>query len=487
MRFPHLFETIRGLALAALSLIATPTPAQTVISNETPVVASPAQTFTTLASFDQADGAGPATGMSLIQGLDGNLYGTTESPSVVFEVTPSGILSVVYKGLAQSTGGVVQTTDGNFYGTTHGGGKYNKGTVFEVTPNGVLTTLHNFGGSSGWYPFAGLIQANDGSFYGTAYTGGPNGGGTIFKITSNHNLKVLYSFCSQAKCTDGNGPEGTLIQATDGSLYGTTVQGGINDSGTVFKITPSGTFTTLYSFCSQTRCADGYEPAAGLVQAANGKFYGTTGANGANGVGGTVFSITAGGALTTLYSFCAQTNCTDGAGPQASLIQATDGNFYGTTSEGGIACSFFDYGCGTVFKITATGELTTLYSFCPETDCPDGAVPAGLLQSTNGIIYGSTFLGGASNDGSVFSLAVGLGPFVEALPYAAKVGTMVNVLGQGLTEANAVSFNGVVAKFYIISDTRILATVPKGATTGTLTVTTPSGKLKSNKKFRVLR
>jgi uncharacterized repeat protein (TIGR03803 family) len=447
-----------------------------------------AQTFTTLASFDQADGAGPGPSMSMIQGLDGTFYGTTQEVGTVFNITSGGILTVVTKVVSEPYGGVVQTTDGNFYGTTHTAGKYNKGTVFEVTPNGVLTTLHSFGGSSGWYPAAGLVQATNGSFYGTTYTRGPDGGGTVFKITPSGNLKVLYSFCSQTDCTDGNGASAALIQATNGTLYGTTSEGGANNHGTVFKITPSGTFTSLYSFCSTTRCADGGEPLAGLVQAANGNLYGTTSSGGVHN-GGTVFEITPSGNLTTLYSLCALSNCTDGRSPQAGLIQATDGNFYGTTAAGGISCSpFGSAGCGTIFRITSTGKLTTLYSFCAQTNCPDGAEPApGLFQSTNGIIYGATQVGGADGDGVVFSLSIGLGPFVEALPYAAKAGTSINVLGQGLTGTTAVSFNGVAAKFYFISDSRILATVPKRATTGFLTVTTPGGKLKSNKKFLILK
>jgi uncharacterized repeat protein (TIGR02543 family) len=162
----------------------------------------------------------------------------------------------------------------------------------------------------------------------------------------------------------------------------------------VFKITPTGTLTTLYSFCAQSGCTDGEYPVAGLVQGTDGNFYGTTPEGGANG-GGTVFKITPTGTLTTLYSFCAQSGCTDGEDPVAGLVQATDGNFYGTTYEGGTD------GFGTIFKITPTGTLTTLYSFSG----PDGAYPeAGLVQATDGNFYGTTEYGGASNSGTVFSL-----------------------------------------------------------------------------------
>ena len=162
---------------------------------------------------------------------------------------------------------------------------------------------------------AGLIQGADGDFYGTTFYGGAYSNGSIFKITQSGTLTTLYSFCSQGfLCTDGNYPFAALVQATDGNFYGTTYEGGANtgvSAGTVFKITPSGTLTTLYSFCSQSGCTDGSMPIAGLVQAANGDFYGTTQSGGANIDSGTVFKITPSGRLTTLYSFCQQSGCTE--------------------------------------------------------------------------------------------------------------------------------------------------------------------------------
>src|SRR5580692_3902993 len=211
--------------------------------------------------------------------------------------------------------------------------------------------------------------------------GNGNGSGTVFKITPSGILTTLYSFGSQGG--DGASPVAGLVQATNGALYGTTGHGGSNgDYGTIFKITPDGKLTTLYSFCSQAKCAAGTQPAAGLIQATNGDLYGTTAAGGANGDYGTVFKITPGGKLTTLHSFCSQgapPNCTDGWAPDAGLIQATDGDFYGTTYSGGGA----DNG-GTIFKITASGRLTTLYGFCSQSECTDGANPyGGLVQATD--------------------------------------------------------------------------------------------------------
>jgi len=295
-------------------------------------------------------------------------------------------------------GNLIQGTDGNNYGTTVRGGVYEQGTVFKVTPDGTLTALYSFCSqvncTDGAEPFSRLVQAG-GNFYGTTAIGGANDGGTVFEITPAGQLTTLYSFCSQTNCTDGAEPFSGLVQA-GGNFYGTTVSGGANGRGTVFEITPAGQLTTLYSFCSQTNCADGELPYAGLVQA-GGNFYGTTEYGGANagryGFGGTVFRITPGGQLTTLYSFCSQTNCADGAEPLSSLVQA-GGNFYGTTVEGG-ANGFY----GTIFEITPAGQLTTLHSFA----YTDGADPtAGLIQATDGNFYGTTEGGGANGRGTAF-------------------------------------------------------------------------------------
>jgi uncharacterized repeat protein (TIGR03803 family) len=180
-----------------------------------------------------------------------------------------------------------------------------------------------------------------------------------------------------------NGAEplyGYPIVFSAGNGYGTTIGGGAYDDGTVFQVTPDGTLTTLYTFCSQVNCTDGAEPYSGLV-VAGGNFYGTTYWGGANGAG-TVFEITPAGLLTTLHSFAGGPN--DGAYPIAGLVQI-GGNFYGTTQAGGANEA------GTVFEITPAGQLTTLHSFCSQSGCADGAIPyAGLVQATNGNLYGTT-------------------------------------------------------------------------------------------------
>jgi uncharacterized repeat protein (TIGR03803 family) len=454
-------------------------------------VASQAQTFTTLVTFDGPNGSQPYRG-PLVQGLDGNLYGTTNvgganGDGEIFKITPEGALTVLKSfgdgvPALDPAAGLIQTPEGNFYGTT---AYFTDSKIFWMNPEGKMVFINTFPGDDGQLPQGELVLGNDGNLYGTTEIGGTHDQGTVFKVTPEGALTTLYNFCTQTGCTDGSQPIAGLILATDGNFYGTTQAGGANSDGTIFKITPEGVLTTLYSFCAQPNCTDGEVPVGGLIQSADGNLYGTTvggGATSCSGACGTIFKITPAGELTTLYSFCEQKNCTDGIAPVSALVQGTDGNFYGTTLNGGGAGRL-----GTIFKMTSQGKLTTLYRFCTEPNCADGAYPyAGLFQATNGVFYGTTYAHGAGNDGTIFSLSVGLGPFVETLPVSGAVGKTISILSQGLTGTTAVSFNGIAASFSVISDTYLTATVPSGATTGLVTVTTPSATLKSNQKFRVV-
>jgi uncharacterized repeat protein (TIGR03803 family) len=281
---------------------------------------------------------------------------------------------------------LVQGTDGNFYGTTTSGGAHSSGTVFKITPAGAYTLLYSFaGGSDGQYPYAGLVQGTDGNFYGTTRNGGThNDDGTVFKITSTGTESVLWSFGSGS---DGQSPQAGLVQGTDGNFYGTTRSGGANGDGTVFKITPAGAESLLWSFGSGS---DGQNPDAGLVQGTDGNFYGTTYNGGAHSAG-TVFKITSSGTETVLYSFGGGS---DGAYPYAGLIQGADGNFYGTTPSGGANSR------GTVFKITPAGSESVVHSFTGGGGGQNSL--AGLVQGTDGNFYGTTNAGGAHSDGEVF-------------------------------------------------------------------------------------
>jgi uncharacterized repeat protein (TIGR03803 family) len=386
------------------------------------------------------------------------------------------------------------------YGTTVLGGAYasadpraDSGTAFSISSAAGLTTLGSFcfltgcpagaAPSTGSIPAAPLVEAPGGILYGVTSNGGlyayPTensgfNGGTVFEITPNGQQNTIYNFCAQSDCADGDGP-GALMLGDDGNLYGTTFEGGAHDLGTVFKITPSGMLTTLYSFCALSDCADGAYPNA-LVQGADGVLYGTTDYG-----CGTIFKITTTGALTPVYTFQGGSNC----GPSGPLVRATDGNLYGTTQEGG------PYYGGSIYRITPSGKLTSLAYFCSFGGCaptlPAGYRPTGLMQATNGDFYGVTEMLGGYDQGTIFQLSLGLAPFVKTLPAFGEVGSAITIFGTDLAGATSVTFNGTAATFHVVSASSISARVPSGATTGIVQVTIPGGKLSSNGEFHVTR
>ena len=469
-------------------------------------IGAPAQTsptLTTLHNFKITDGRAPEA--VLVQGTDGNLYGSTylggntggvcgDGCGTVFKITTAGMLTMLHSfnktDGANPKAGMVQGTDGNFYGTTVFGGTPNVsyGTVFKMTPAGMLTTppLHSFhiNNTDGFYPQAGLLLSN-GNFYGTTNRGGANGSdGTVFKITP---AGVLTTLPARFTSAAGFNPAAGLIQGLDGNFYGTTYQGGGSHpaDGTVFKMTPAGMLTTppWHSFGG----TDGANPAV-LIQGTDGNFYGTTvkGGAGSRPGNGTIFKMTPAGVMTTppWHSFASF----DGSEPMSGLVQATDGNFYGTTF--GVA----NMSTGSIFKITPAGVLTTLHIFNQPRGL-NGRLPiGGLVQATDGNFYGTTSAGGAGGPsnacgntgcGTVFKLSVGLGPFVETEPTSGRVGMGVLILGNNLTGASSVTFNGKAATFTVVSASEMRTTVPNGATTGKVKVTIPSRTLISNVNFRV--
>ncbi len=416
-----------------------------VIPSFTIASSAAAQTFTTIASFDNTNGASPSS--PLVQGVDGN-----------------------------------------FYGTTYYGGASLAGVIYKVTPSGILTTFYNFCSqkscTDGANPVSALVLGPDGNFYGTTPFGGAEcpipltfGCGTVFTITSSGQLTTLYAFClGQKSCIDGAVPSAPLLLASDGNFYGTTSEGGQYDSGTVFRMTPAGTLTTLYSFCARSGCPDGAYPRAALLES-GGLFYGTTSSYGAKGssAGGTIFSITSAGNLTTLHKFvsggmlavpltlasngtldgaseyggdkkycadgcgtvfsitsstgsfatlhrfCTTTDsCPDGRYPYTTLIQATDGNLYGTTTIGGYDDS------GTIFRVTPSGAFATVYQLNYE---DGGTSEGGMIQATDGNFYGTTLSGGTSLVGTVFRFSLGLPPSAQAVPKGSRVGGRVLMLG----------------------------------------------------------
>jgi uncharacterized repeat protein (TIGR03803 family) len=302
-----------------------------------------AGTLTVLHSF--TGGAGGANPLGpLTQASDGNFYGTTGlggalNYGTVFKLDASGTFTTLHTFTladgAEPTG-VIQATDGNFYGTTHNGGAFNFGVAFKLAASGTLTVLHSFsGGLDGRSPSA-IIQATDGNFYGTTLFGGTFINGTVFKLDAAGTLTTLHSF----EVLDGAEPYAGVIQGANGDFYGTTLYGGAYSSstGTVFRIDAAGTLTTLYSF---TGGEDGAYPYGGVIEAVDGSLYGTTRDGVSFGLG-TVFRLDSAGTLSILHTL---DGATDGAASGAPLVQADDGSLYGTTSAGGASNG------GTLFRL----------------------------------------------------------------------------------------------------------------------------------------
>jgi uncharacterized repeat protein (TIGR03803 family) len=360
-------------------------------------------------SFAGAPGDGtPASSESsaaLLQATDGNFYGTTyyggaSDGGSVYKMTPSGTVTILHSFTGGADGafplaGLIQATDTKFYGTTSLGGASNLGTVFTITADGTLTTLYNFSGpqngapgADGANPHAALLQTSDGNFYGTTEFGGTAGRGTLFVMSPAGAILGRISFTGGF---DGAHPKAPLIQAADGSLYGTTYAGTTLTDGRVFRLA-GGILSVVHTFAGGA--ADGANPSAAVVQANDGNFYGTTLFGGASDKG-TAFKMTPDGTVTLLHSF---SGGADGEAPYGALMQAADGNLYGTTRVGGASY-------GTIYKISLSGTFTVIHTF---TGGAEGAVPvAPFIQAKSGRLYGTTSFGGAHNLGVVFRLPVG--------------------------------------------------------------------------------
>lgn len=440
-------------------------------------------------------------------------------------------------------GTVTQATDGNFYGTATNGIFGGGGNIFRMTPDGEITNFYTFVCSRtkcpyGAFPMTAPILGTDGNLYGVTSAGGnaPGGGGVFYKLTVQGQFTVLHSFGQTP--TDGTWPQGITL-GSDGNFYGATVYGGNRSEqpGVIFKLTPTGEYTELYSLCSRATCADGEKPFSPPIEGNDGNFYGATTTGGTNG-GGVIYKITSSGHYSVIYNFCNpdDSHCTGGSLPYA-ITKDADGNFVGTTysgafkitpsgqfsvlntlssaqhfgspysqlilgsdgalygmMDGGGSGSWVGRVRGAIYRVTTTGDASTLYAFC---QCGGGTgfnPISGLFQGTDGNFYGTTAFGGIGPDtnedwgyGTVFQYTSGLGPIVETVPTAANAGKQVLILGNHLTGTTGVMFNGVQADFTVESDTYIKATVPAGATSGTVSVVTPNRALNSNPQFVVTK
>jgi uncharacterized repeat protein (TIGR03803 family) len=422
-----------------------------------------------------------------------------------FDGTNHGCCSI-YPGM------LAQGRDGNLYGTTTQGGANNRGAIFKATLTGTVTLLHSFNLTDGAGPIGGLTLAADGNFYGSTPSGGADSAGVIFKITPSGTFTVIHDF---TRGTDGGFPKMSPVPGNDGSLYGATGVGTV----IFYKITTAGTLTPL-----ATLPVESYGP---LILGADGKFYGVTNVGGTSNRG-SAFSVTTTGVVKTIFNFADTT----GSLPYGPLLQSADGNFYGTAYTAG------PLGGGVVYKLTAAGVYTVLHSF-NGTDRSQGINPtAGLVQGsdgflygatsgggahlfgtmfkvktdgsgyvdildfdgshggvpysqpllhTNGKIYGQTNTGGAHGDGVIYSMDAGLKAFIQPVPLRqAKVGASVGILGQNLSTATQVLFGTGAGTFTTTGSSFMNAKPATGATTGVITVKEPSGNLVSPLTFKIV-
>ncbi len=384
--------------------------------------AAQAQTFTLLYTFTGgADGGDPEGGL-IIDSL-GNLYGTTAvggNPAclhgcgTVFKLDTSGKESVLYSFTGTSGDGyfpsatLVQDVQGNLYGTAQAGGAYGFGTAFKIDSSGNETILHSFtGGADGGSPlFGGLVMDDQGNLYGTTISGGDlacgggSGCGTVFMLNNAGAETVIYSFTGTGG--DGTGPSGALLRDAQGNLHGTTRSTGIygRNGGTVFKVDPTGKETVLFSF-NGSDGLDGLNPVGAIVEDTQGNLYGATesGGHGVVGGNGVVFELTKKGKEKVLHRFAASGK--SGYYPEGGVVQDSQGNLYGTTLRGGVPLPG-SFSCGTVFQIAKGGKEILLHSL---TGGSDGAFPyAGLVQDAQGNLYGVT-TGTDETTGTVFKIA----------------------------------------------------------------------------------
>ena len=447
--------------------------------------------------YDFHNSGNQTSGVTMIQGTDGNLYGAANGGAhgqgEIFRMTPSGDLTTIYRFCKKSNcpdgsipENVVLGSDGNIYGVTVGGGSdvgftLGSGTVFKITPGGELTTLYTFcpiaGCADGRAP-RGISLASDGNFCGTTQVGGKFSQGTIFSLSPTGTFKLLHTFCSQSNCGDGGDPQSPPTQGIDGNFYGTAYSGGTHNGGVIYQITAAGVYKVLYNFCSyQTSCPTGADPMGALTQDAAGNFFGTTAFGGDTRNDGVVFEFTAKNQYKILHTLQGY----DGTVPQSQLALASNGSLYGVTQGGGGPAE------GNIYKVTSAGVVQVVLRI-PVLQrrlrsCLQPFSEHQWSSLWNHELRHQALVATGRSSASPTTWALWLKPY----PRQAKSGNRSSVLGNGLTGSTSVKFNGKAAAFTVVSDTEITATVPSGATTGKVSVVTPSGTLNSNPQFVVTK
>ncbi len=444
----------------------------------------------------------------LAMGTDGNFYGTTTSggthiSGTVFKLTSTGVFTTLWNFTGATDQGDPQSgpilgRDGNFYGTVVGVYSGTYGAAYKITPTGVLKTLHAFTFTDGATPYQ-LILGLDGFFYGITRGGGANKMGVVFRMSAAGAVKVLHSFAGYP--ADGAQPIGTLAQGNDGTLYGTTYAGGTKNVGSIFKISPSGTgFAILHNFDRTISISDGGQPLSGLALGTDGNLYGTSSVGGSKNFG-SLFKITPAGLYTTLYSACSVV-CTDGFSPATPMLQHTNGKFYGLmrgNSNGGSALYSLNVNLGAfVSLVTTTGAVGSSIQILGQGFIGTSAVNVGGTKAnfsvvsdtyitatvpagTSGFVSVTTTAGTLTSNRKFFVTPA----FTSFTPASGPVGSKVVVTGKGLTQASKVTLGSKAATFVVNSDTQVTVTVPSGAITGKIAITTPGGVATSKTAFTV--
>ncbi len=413
----------------------------------------------------------------LAQGRDGNLYGTGQGRGAnnvggVFKITPAGVETLVasFPSTWISCGfGLTLAMDGNFYGTCQLSGANNAGFIYRVTPAGVLTDIYDFVPADACCPLGGLVLGANGDLYGTTGEyGSSNSPQVAFRISTTGVYKSLYSFAN------GNSLPSLLTAGGDGNFYGTEADAnGFGNSGGVFRVAAAGSFKVIYGFDNTVNVSG---PSSGVVRSSNGKLYGTTAFPSGTG-NGALYDVTTGGVLTDIYNFPAALNFDESAN---NMMQASDGNLYGASYNGGTGAS------GGLYEVTSANVFSS-YSFATESNM-GGGPRAPLMQATSGLIFGSNSSGNAVTGGTLFELNIGAAPFISLVTpvYSGEEASTVGILGQGFSSKSVVEFGGTKATTTKLTGTTyIQATVPTGALTGDITVTTGSTKLSTTAIYKI--